>query len=479
MESQIEVLGDIGSGHRNQERRPHAISGSRLLLGIVVFLSVQFPSVPALSAAAPAPAYRPLERSPQATPVVYCFQGQVDDPRLVVVDKSRQRLMVFRYLGHLALEYEFPSATGEQDGKKMVSADERTPEGVYFVTHRYKDRKVTIFGDRALHLNYPNASDQARGRKGDGIFIHGSNRRFKPRSSNGCIVLTNQDMARVEPLLREQSTPVIVVDRLDLPTPAEREQACEFLRTLDLSRLDKGSSLLPEHLSLVSNQVQGADLKRLAQDLSRLGPGVKTKTLGMALWGAGEQWVLVLQQALQGPRKQGLRVTRRFYLEGPRYQELKVVQRQWVLSDLKQARLLASWAPPRPVVMASQTAPAGAETAQQQIRQMVVRWLAAWQAKQLRRYMSFYARDFRGSGRNRRQWRRHKAYLNKVYKTIKVKIDHLQIKVSGNRATVDFQQHYRSDYHRDLGYKTLRLVLRKGRWQIQREDWRAGQKASS
>ncbi|MEW5914149.1 MAG: L,D-transpeptidase [Thermodesulfobacteriota bacterium] len=449
---------------------------------VLLLVSILAPALPLQAAQAtpaeikpaPPPSYQPLVRTAQSLPIVYCYQGMVSDPRLVVVDKSRQRLLVFQYLGQLGLEYEYPCASGGQDGKKAVSADQRTPEGVYFITHRFRDRKITIFGDRALHLNYPNASDQVQGRKGDGIYIHGSNRRFKKRSSNGCLVLSNQDLAQVEPLIREQSTPVIVVDRLDLPTLAERERACDFLRTLDLRLLSDSQPRLPEALSLLKNSAKGADLKTLAQDLSRLGAGTAAKIEGLALWGVGDQWVLMLHQTWggTGKHKKTVSVRRLFYMEGPPYQTLKVLQRQWVLADLPQARLLASWAPPKPVVVAAaRPAPAAVGSPEQQIKKMLDGWMAAWQSKRLRQYMAYYAKDFRGGDRNWRQWRRHKAYLNRVYKKIEVKTVDMKIKISGGRATVSFVQHYRSDHHRDKGLKTLQLVQRQGRWQIQREDW--------
>jgi murein L,D-transpeptidase YafK len=473
----VEVLAYLGFGHggagSRRSARPNLFAlSSMLLFGLFCMLGqTQALAIPkAATRVKPLP---PQKLSHPSYPLVYCFHGKVLNPRLVVVDKSRQRVMVFRYLGKMALEYEFPTASGEQKGKKTVSKDERTPEGVYFITHRYKDSKITIFGDRAMHLNYPNPSDILAGRKGDGIYIHGSNRRYKPRSTNGCLVMDNQDIARVEPLLKEQSTPVIVVDRLELPVLAEREKACEFLRTLDLKKLSKIKPELPQHLSLVKNQVKGVDSAALAEKLGRLGPKVRIKTHGLALWGVGEQWVLVAHQSIKGPRKKTLQVSRRFYLQGPDYAKLKVVQSQWVLPDIKQAKLLASWAPPKPVVVAAKPASKAKSSSKGQIKLMVDQWLAAWQAKRLKEYMSFYARDFRGSGKNKRRWRRYKAHLNKAYKTIEVKATGLKIKVKGNWATVRFVQHYRSDWHKDLGVKTLQLVKRKGRWQIRRENWRA------
>ena len=71
----------------------------------------------------------------------YCYQGQVKDSRIIVVDKYRQRLMVLRYIGELIVEYEFACATGSNPGAKMFEGDERTPVGIYFTTHRYKDKQ--------------------------------------------------------------------------------------------------------------------------------------------------------------------------------------------------------------------------------------------------------------------------------------------------------------------------------------------------
>ncbi|MCF8031571.1 MAG: L,D-transpeptidase [Desulfarculaceae bacterium] len=416
--------------------------------------------------AASAPSLTPLDG--QGTPVVWCYHGQAPDTRLVVVDKSRQRLLVLRYLGKLGLEYEYPCASGEKNGPKIASKDEKTPEGIYFITHRYKDRKVTIFGDRALHLNYPNPQDRAQGRKGDGIYIHGTNRDYKPRSSNGCLVMNNKDLARVEPLLDEQFTPVIVVERMALPSPALQGEACEFLRTVNLDALGAGGKS-PQSLELLDNGKGKAELKALAGDLERLGPGLEVRTRGLALFGAQGQWVLLANQHLKGPKGKGVAVTRRYYLTGPSPAQLKPVQVQWVVPDLPKARLLASWAPAKPVAV---VAKAPVQDPQAQIKTMLNAWLKAWQGKRLKRYMSYYARDFRSSGKNWRQWRRHKAYLNRVYKKITVRVEDIQIKVHGSRATVSFVQHYRSDWHRDLGLKTLQLVQSKGRWLIRSEQWK-------
>jgi murein L,D-transpeptidase YafK len=416
-------------------------------------------------------AWTPLDSS--GTPVVWCFHGRVPDSRLVVVDKSRQRLLVLRYLGKLLLEYEYPCATGERSGPKSASSDEKTPEGIYFVTHRYHDKKITIFGDRALHINYPNPHDQIMGRQGNGIYIHGTNRAYKPRSSNGCLVMANPDLARVEPLLNEQFTPVILMERMALPQASLQKDACEFLRTVKLALLNRTAARLPSSLDLLGRSASKKTLQSLVQDMDRLGPGVKADTKGLALLGVGRQWVLLARQEFKGPDGKVVRATRRYYLAGDSPRDLSLVQSQWVVADMAGARLLASWAPPKPVAVAAVRKKAGVKPpgGVGEIEKMLSAWLAAWQGKHLKQYMAFYAPDFRGSGKSRGQWRRYKAHLNRVYKKITVQASDVKVKLNGQRAQVSFLQRYRSDWHRDVGVKHLELVFRDGRWLIRSESW--------
>jgi ketosteroid isomerase-like protein len=102
---------------------------------------------------------------------------------------------------------------------------------------------------------------------------------------------------------------------------------------------------------------------------------------------------------------------------------------------------------------------------------MVQDWLKAWQSKNLSRYMSYYAADFRAEGKSKEQWREHKAYLNKVYDEIEVTARNLEVDFQGGRAEVRFVQHYRSDWHQDVGAKRLVLERRGKDWRIVSETW--------
>lgn len=470
---------------------------------------------PRAQVAAPPPAL-PTAGAQSGNPLIFCYQGKAPDTRLFLVDKSRQRVMVLRYLGEMTLDYEFPCSTGAQPGNKEAAGDERTPEGIYFTTHRFEDRKITIFGDRAIHLNYPNPFDQVDQRQGNGIFIHGTNQRLRPRGSNGCVVLQNEDLTILASTIQEQLTPVVVTDHLRLPDLDQRNQACQMLAGISVEALDKAEAALGHRLAIqpapgrVPQPKEMQELEEMGLRLAGLNAKtgqVKAETQGMALYGIGEKWVVVVSQTLTGPKGGPLAVTRRFYLRGKDPRQAELLLGQWVVESTPQARMLASWAPapppptppaaPKPVEVAAakpapaeeavpvktasappaaapaaaKPAPAAAGHAEAQVNQMLEAWLKAWRTKNLNAYISHYANDFKSGGMDRRQWRDHKAYLNKVYKVIAVEARDLQVKVNGNRAKVVFVQHYRSDWHQDVGRKLMDLAFKGGQWQIVSERW--------
>jgi murein L,D-transpeptidase YafK len=474
----------------------------------------------------------------------YCYQGKAPENRLLVVDKARQRLMVLRYLGDMTLDYEYTCATGMQPGSKQNEGDERTPEGIYFTTHRYEDRKISVFGDRAIHLNYPNPFDQFESRDGNGIFIHGTDKTLKPRSSNGCVVLRNDELAIVASTIKEHHTPVVLTDQLRLPTLNERVKACSYLEQLSLPALEEAEASVGYSLDTKTGTAnkpsQMKEMDDLAARLAGLGANkqqVRIHTQGTALFGLGQQWVVVVEQRISGPNRAELQVSRRFYLRGPDPLHAKLLSAHWVVEDVAQARLLASWAPPpkpapvqvaavrpeaapepqapsarpepvakpqapsarpepvakpqapsarpEPVAKpqapparpepapAAKPAPAAAPMPEDQVRATLAGWIKAWQGKNMAEYITYYAPEFSGDGMNRNAWQKHKTYLSRVYKVIGVEAREVRVTVLGTKAKVVFVQHYRSDWHRDVGRKHLELVLKGGHWKITSERWEA------
>lgn len=138
----------------------------------------------------------------------------------LVVDKAGHRLYVYRRGadGEPQLLHDYYVSTGKLDGNKLSSGDLRTPEGVYFITSHIPDEKLPdLYGIGAYPMNYPNEWDRHQGKTGYGIWLHGTENAFysrPPLDSEGCVVLPNLDLQKVEQYLRPGITPIIVADRV-------------------------------------------------------------------------------------------------------------------------------------------------------------------------------------------------------------------------------------------------------------------------
>ncbi len=105
------------------------------------------------------------------------------------------------------------------------------------------------------------------------------------------------------------------------------------------------------------------------------------------------------------------------------------------------------------------------------VSRAVEAWASAWSKKNVKVYLSYYAKDFKTpGGQSRSAWEseRHKR-INKPG-NIKVSADNIKVTMDGSdRATVRFRQHYQSSSLKTSGNKTLIMIKRDGKWKIQQE----------
>jgi hypothetical protein len=161
-------------------------------------------------------------------------------PYAIAVDASRNRLYLFENgPSGLKLVDDFYVSVGKQGVDKLAEGDQKTPLGIYFTTTRpdpgaLEDR----FGSGALPLNYPNAYDRARGRTGKGILLHGvpsDTYARPPQDSDGCVVLSNDDLHGLASRLPPRDTPVLITRQIDWRSPQAAQAAAtpEFLRAFE------------------------------------------------------------------------------------------------------------------------------------------------------------------------------------------------------------------------------------------------------
>jgi murein L,D-transpeptidase YafK len=138
---------------------------------------------------------------------------------LIVVDTSKSRLYLYsNEAEQLKYVADYYITVGKNGVIKQSEGDKRTPIGVYFARPKLNQPLPDLYGEGAYPLNYPNEWDKENNRRGSGIWLHGtpSNTYSRPpRASDGCVVLTNQDLKSLEPFLQAGKTPVVIVNNLE------------------------------------------------------------------------------------------------------------------------------------------------------------------------------------------------------------------------------------------------------------------------
>ena len=136
-----------------------------------------------------------------------------DQAHALVVDTSRSRLYVYANdLGRPRYVTDFYISLGRYGVDKEREGDQKTPIGVYTITSE-KEKVPDFYGPRAFPLSYPNDWDRMHGRRGHGIWLHGTPSETysrPPWATDGCVVLTNDDLARLSKYVDVSRTPVVI-----------------------------------------------------------------------------------------------------------------------------------------------------------------------------------------------------------------------------------------------------------------------------
>jgi murein L,D-transpeptidase YafK len=163
-------------------------------------------------------AYR--ERPPEDRVPRYLLKLRDDQKYALVVDTLRSRLYLYENdVGTPRFVADYYVSSGKNGPQKAREGDEKTPIGVYHITASLPRQKLSDFyGIGAFPINYPNEWDRIQGRNGHGIWLHGtpSNTYSRPpRSSNGCVVLSNSDLEEIARKLQVGVTPVIISEQVE------------------------------------------------------------------------------------------------------------------------------------------------------------------------------------------------------------------------------------------------------------------------
>lgn len=194
----------------------------------------------------------------------------------LVVDASRSRLYVYANRNGTPIRVaDFYVTIGKAGAGKEREGDNRTPVGIYTVSGFKSPRELTDFyGGGAFTLTYPNEWDTRQGRSGHGIWIHGSPSNTysrTPLASEGCVVLANDDLARLGQYIETGKTPVIIARQIEW---------------VALDELGARRGDLAAAIEQWRQDWESRDVERL---MRHYGPGFRAGSLPRAAFAAGKQ----------------------------------------------------------------------------------------------------------------------------------------------------------------------------------------------
>ena len=188
-----------------------------------------------------------IQEQPSSTMVPrFLWQMDARQHYAIVVDISKSTLYLYENVnGEPRYVADYYISSGKRGSEKLVEGDQKTPLGVYFVNARLPKSQLTDFyGDVAFPLNYPNEWDRKQGRNGHGIWLHGTpsdTYSRPPRASNGCVVLTNEDLDRLGKVVQVGVTPVIITNHMDWSDAQEMAERSALLGEIEQWRTDWAS----------------------------------------------------------------------------------------------------------------------------------------------------------------------------------------------------------------------------------------------
>ncbi|MEW6671400.1 MAG: L,D-transpeptidase family protein [Thermodesulfobacteriota bacterium] len=407
----------------------------------------------------------------------------------IIVEKSTQNLYLYAFGESNRVIFRMACSTGEVRGAKSRAGDKKTPEGVYFfIKEHLKKDLAPIYGSRAFPMDYPNLMDQISERDGNSIWMHGTNKPLKPRDSNGCIALNNQDIDKLAEYITLNRTPIIVVDKLTY-TPAQaaldlKKPIEDFLKQWEAA-LEHGTyheyltfydevylpdiSWWPAWLKIKAKQESAASA--LQVDMKNI-MMLKFKTV----------YVVLFDQVLKTADTELFAGTRKLFLAF-RDNRLKIVGDVYQVAPDDPQK---GSGPSSPLVAAGQAiansvkvkvaavSPKVEKTPEDgpDVKKLVEGWLTAWSSKDIKKYGAYYAKDFKSQGgAGLEAWLDYKRQINQKYDYIKVTQRNLVVRNQKNKSVATFIQNYESSGLKTEGTKQLILVRENGQWKIFREIW--------
>ena len=243
----------------------------------------------------------------------YLLQMQPDQKHAIVIDTQKARLYLYQNdNGRPRFVADYYVSHGKLGSDKRSEGDKKTPTGVYHVTDSLPAKKLgDLYGTGAFPINYPNEWDRRQGRKGHGIWLHGTpSDTFSrpPKASDGCVVLSNTDLDALSKNLQIGLTPVIISNSVEwLSFDDWQSERSALNKKIDEWRADWESRDVERYLKHYSPKFKSkeANFEQFASQKRKVNAGkswVKVKLSNLSMFrnpGAEELVVTIFEQDYQ------------------------------------------------------------------------------------------------------------------------------------------------------------------------------------
>jgi murein L,D-transpeptidase YafK len=187
-----------------------------------------------------------VQQQPVTSVPRFIWQLNSQQRYAIVVDTSKSTLYLYENVNGTPRYVEnFYISVGKKGADKLIEGDQKTPLGVYFVNaHLDKKQLTDFYGSGAYPINYPNEWDTRLGRNGHGIWLHGTpsdTYSRPPLASNGCVVLSNDDLSHLGKSVQVGTTPVIITNQMDWRDDADESERAALMIAIEQWRSDWAS----------------------------------------------------------------------------------------------------------------------------------------------------------------------------------------------------------------------------------------------
>lgn len=379
---------------------------------------------------------------------------------IIAVDKKEQKTHVLVHRSPIRAELTFSCTTGKSEGDKLVEGDEKTPEGVYFISGKKTGlRDYELYGDMAFPLDFPNPVDKIKGKTGHGIWIHGRGKDLVSRDTHGCVALSNTDIGQLDKIIGPGS-PVVIGKAVNWSESEEKQQTqAQKMKGRVLAWAGSWSEKSQDFFKFydadrfnVAENLSFSSFKKHKEGIFDRTPWIDVEIFDLKALHGPDYWVTWFNQFYRSSNYVSV-TNKRLYWQN--------VDGTWKIVGIEFG--------PRPAGLDKRYL----ERKRPGIEKFIEDWRKSWLAGDLDNYISFYDNSaLQGDRRGLNAIREQKKSIWSEKSPAKVDFGAVDIKECPEGFRVSFRQEYEdSSGYKDTGLKVLVLSPEKNKWRIIKEQW--------